>query len=940
MSDHFGGSGGSGEGGGLTSSDVNSLILAASVNNLTNTSSSNPENTYSVVTFADDTGRATKRARISQDDLVENGRVIINSNTAQSIQFPETRGSSGYALTMHRDPVLAALGRTEWYSEAVVVPDDLQVSSISSLNPGVTPLEIKTNVQFTGGFPVDANNSNLTNITILDAVDVKATNSVETTLVKNDSGDLDIQALNDILRLEGDTTQITSTQGTTVTSAGGVTVSKGQSRLQLLGNENVQLFSGNGNIDVESVSGTVEVKASNDKLTLAGNTLDLNVVVGVSENKVLEIKNTGSATFNGSVLCRNNTVGIQGATPGANTALNFTDSIASARGNLTANDTTVVLEAEGQRRLKLIGDNSEYVVIDPGQIETPFSLTLGQPSTNTSVRSNLIVSGFVTTEDIVSNSLRFSCDGVEHNALSALAPVTIDVFDPSILPTPTLIDGQNRYQLLDNATYVFHGSQTYTSGFAMGTNTSIRGVDFSATIIFDETSADITGFYARDQNVYLSSITIVGGGGHFSANPAFVGLFDCVDFNLLAPPPFYGRNRRFKVTGTNIIKPRKFGKIQGFGTINITNNFFNGGGGDSSPGAVYTREGLEVSDGLSLEFTQNKIVLFYGATGNLSTGSLLNLVDAEVLLGFNAVTINNNIIHPRSEETGINFQAFSNTKLGSITGNNLIRTGGTGDLIKYVSADGLQNYNSQAVRFYEVFGNAGVADSVPGVNCSAVTSNSFNNTPITFDTENVTNFDESRRFGITYHLTGLGQALSVGQFVRISTISTTTDYLVIGADSYGLGGDQDVQFADFSAFVPAVVDITAIDVYDRDKSSLLTTATTCVLGTTGDEEIELVYLETLSPNYVIISANISITAAAQNDSHSFSWAKSTQEGGVGFTTVTGTTSTITPSRISPREFSLVVTVAQTMESGCRYRLTSTQVDNTACTITSVSFSGK
>ena len=396
MSDHFGGSGGSGEGGGLTSSDVNSLILAASLNNLTNSASDDPENTYSMVTFADSSGRGVKRARVSQDDLVENGRVIINSNTAQSVQFPETRGSSGYALTMHRDPVLAALGRTEWYSEAVVVPDDLQVSSISSLNPGVTPLEIKTNVNFTGGFPVDVNNSNLTNITILDAVDVKATNSVETTLVKNDSGDLDIQALNDILRIEGAQTQITSSQGTTVTSLGGVIVSKGASRLQILTNENMELFSGNGNIDVDSVSGTVEVRASNDKLTLAGNTLDLSVVVGVSENKVMEIKNTGSTTFNGSVLCKNNVVGIQGSTPGADTSLNFTDSTAAARGNLTATDTTVVLESEGARLLKLTSNGSDYMTIDPTNVGTPFDVTLGQPSTLNTARGSWNISENLT----------------------------------------------------------------------------------------------------------------------------------------------------------------------------------------------------------------------------------------------------------------------------------------------------------------------------------------------------------------------------------------------------------------------------------------------------------------------------------------------------------------------------------------------------------------
>jgi hypothetical protein len=395
MTDHFGGVGGGASGGGLTEDQVTALIQGASVNNVTNSQVSDPLNSYAVPTFVDASGRGVKRSRIYQDDTYNAGRVTFNQ-PAESVQLPGTRGAPGYALTMHRDPVLAAQGRTEWYSESVVVPDVLQVSSISSLNPGVIPLDIKTAVSFTGGQVVDYATSDCTNISTLDAVDLKATNSLETTLVKNDVGDLDVQALNDFLRLEGDVTNITSTQSTTVTSAGGVTVFKGSSRLQIFGNENIDLVSGNGNIDVDSVSGTVEVRASNDKLTLAGNTLDLSVVVGVAENKVLEIKNTGAAVFNGSVLCKNNAVGIQGATAGVDTSLNFTDAFAFARGNITASDTTVVLEAKDSRRLKLIGAGSDYLIIDPNNVTTPFDVTIGLPSTQNTVRGSLTVSENLT----------------------------------------------------------------------------------------------------------------------------------------------------------------------------------------------------------------------------------------------------------------------------------------------------------------------------------------------------------------------------------------------------------------------------------------------------------------------------------------------------------------------------------------------------------------
>lgn len=573
-----------------------------------------------------------------------------------------------------------------------------------------------------------------------------------------------------------------------------------------------------------------------------------------------------------------------------------------------------------------------------------------------------IITGDISTATVdgVNGELDLRTNGVvrvESNIVDYGPPdgavFTVDVFDPSGFAPPISIDGQTRYQLNNNTTYIFHGSQTYTSGFAFGSNCSIRGADFSATIVFDEASKDITGFYSRNENVYLSQLTVVGGGGHFSESSGFVGLFDCENFDLGAPPPFYGRNRRFKVTNTNILKPRKFGRIKGFGTVNITNNFFNGGGGDASPGAVYTREGFEVSDGLSLEYTQNKVVLFYGAQAPISDpppappnadGTLLNLVDSEPLLGFNAVNIGNNIFHPRNGEKGLSFGPFSNTKLGNITGNNFIRTGGQGDLISYVGYDNLQNYNAQPIRYYEVFGNAGIADSNPSVNCAASFSNSFLNSAITFPTENILSFKESRRFGVTYHLAGLTQPVVTGQHVVItafiSGFTVVRGFLVIGHDDFALGGNQDVQLADFDAPVPNPLDITSIAVFDRDLTTSIASATSCILGNGGNGELELVYLDALSPNFVILTANINMTAGQQNDSHRFLWGKSTLPGGAGYVNQDGTSTTTTPTRPSPAEFSLVVTVAQTMQVGDRYKLFSTQIDGTSATIQSININGK
>ena len=45
--------------------------------------------------------------------------------------------------------------------------------------------------------------------------------------------------------------------------------------------------------------------------------------------------------------------------------------------------------------------------------------------------------------------------------------------------------------------------------------------------------------------MYISDVTIQGGGGRFAQT--VLGLFDCEDYNVGEPAPFYGRNRRFRV---------------------------------------------------------------------------------------------------------------------------------------------------------------------------------------------------------------------------------------------------------------------------------------------------------------------------------------------------------------------------------------------------------
>jgi hypothetical protein len=175
-------------------------------------------------------------------------------------------------------------------------------------------------------------------------------------------------------------------------------------------------------------------------------------------------------------------------------------------------------------------------------------------------------------------------------------------FITDVSQLPTAIGG---FHLLeDNTSYIICGQITLTNGIEYGNNCSMAGIDFSASITFDETLNDIVGFKSVDTNVYLSKLTIIGGGGRFSGVPSFTnGLFNCDDFDVAGGFPFYGRNRRFKVDGCNFITPYSMGRVRGYATLNFNNNLISG------TGAFNTYEGLEVIDGLSLEFLGNKIVL-------------------------------------------------------------------------------------------------------------------------------------------------------------------------------------------------------------------------------------------------------------------------------------------------------------------------------------------
>jgi len=340
------------------------------------------------------------------------------------------------------------------------------------------------------------------------------------------------------------------------------------------------------------------------------------------------------------------------------------------------------------------------------------------------------------------------------------------------------------YVIPDNTTWIILGQITLEYGIEYGANCSLRGIDFSAQITFDETSRDCS-IKSVDNNFYLSQITIVGGGGRFSLSGR--GLLDAQNYNVGAPAPFYGRNKRFKVTDCNILRPWKIGTIEGFGTLNITNNFFNGGGGlAGQPTSYYTNEGIAISDGLSLEFNNNKVVLMLGAQ-QVSTAKLLNMkARVSPLLGFNACTITGNIFHPRNSETGIDFDDDSRTQLGNISGNVFIRTGGSAPLINYTDQTLYDNYNPLSIENYSVNANTGVVDSEP--NLKSAVGNSVSTTAVNpARTEAVPSFNDqvlqintSARFSVQVNMTGGSQAFVANE--RMSDAQLGTNFLILAVE--------------------------------------------------------------------------------------------------------------------------------------------------------------
>jgi len=470
---------------------------------------------------------------------------------------------------------------------------------------------------------------------------------------------------------------------------------------------------------------------------------------------------------------------------------------------------------------------------------TSGNVELSTPSGNatlSTVSGDLkLISG---TSSMVMNNTKLEtfAKRLEESTSSSNKVDTVHIYDASgFTETVLTIFGNDYYDLLPNVTYIIHNQITVTNGFNFNINTSIKGTSTASSITFDESTKNIVGFRAVDQNLIVQDITIIGGGGHF--NDTNVGLFQGSNFDTGGLAPFYGRNKRCLISGCNIVAPFSLGKIQGFGTTNILSNFINGGG--SVPSSIYTTFGLEVSDGLSFEMRGNKLVLFKGATG-LSTLKMINFVNSTltpVVLGINAVIITGNILHPRNNENGINFETNAIIGLGTIGSNTFIRTGGTAPLINYDKATIYDNYNHPSIQNFEIIGNAGVVNSQPVLSALIGSSNSMSSatfTDIDYTITDMNPITKTKRFAYKLVMTGLTGTYTAGNYLKQSVGNNKG--LIARADPVVLG-TQAIYIVDASQL--SGTSFVEVDVSDVATG---TSSTSFQLGTNSNN-FEFIYLE-------------------------------------------------------------------------------------------------
>lgn len=273
--------------------------------------------------------------------------------------------------------------------------------------------------------------------------------------------------------------------------------------------------------------------------------------------------------------------------------------------------------------------------------------------------------------------------------------------------------------LLPNTVYLIVGTIITSSSITTAQNSVILGWDpLDSFLTYTGTGTFITvnnnSFTARN----LTLTAVVG------------TLFEATNIDYTVDPlvdSFQGRNQRFQIVNTNLkgtgfntpTGNSKIGSIEGFGTINFNANLVTG-----------FNDGLDVSNGLSFEALNNKAVL-WGQTVNSrfidfrpnNWSGQTGLAGSYIPNGFNVVNFSGNTLHPQINETGVYWDGtLATTRLGNISGNVLITTGG-GTALAGATYDDIKTINIQ--------GNQGIADNTPYILVTMNAQGNIMNMPAT-----------------------------------------------------------------------------------------------------------------------------------------------------------------------------------------------------------------
>jgi hypothetical protein len=355
------------------------------------------------------------------------------------------------------------------------------------------------------------------------------------------------------------------------------------------------------------------------------------------------------------------------------------------------------------------------------------------------------------------------------------------------LPTPIA----NVITLEDGKDYRVSGSVNIgVNRIVFGDNCALTGDNPQNDIIIYTGTGVL--FTANDNNLVLIRIGVSCDTGT---------LFDATDIDYTIDPlvdPFQGRNKRFYINNCNLVggvagNGSTLGSVEGYGTINFNANFVRA-----------WDAGLQVSNGLSFEGLNNKVVLWNNQGTNMITirdnnwSGQTGGAGSYIPTGINALNLNGNILHPKGPDYAVEIEIGSTAKSANISGNIFIETG--------ITTGGIFNpaglgYND--IPTYNIQGNQGVRDNTATLQFTidtfaGATTALTQNIPAKLDYNDTVKTSENILFSSRLLVTSAanfeeGQIITGGTSTytgKIQSIDLANNYLYVEYVKDGLGNNQ------------------------------------------------------------------------------------------------------------------------------------------------------